>query len=79
MGQALFLAWTTTPWTLAANSALCVGPNIDYVAVQTYNPYSGEPVTVVMAEVLYRHILIRKEAVQTWPLTRKATRLYLII
>ena len=51
-GKPYFLAWTTTPWTLAANSALCVGPNIDYVAVQTYNPYSGEPVTVVMAEVL---------------------------
>ena len=51
-GKPYFLAWTTTPWTLAANSALCVGPNIDYVAVQTYNSYSGEPVTVVMAEVL---------------------------
>ena len=51
-GRPYFLAWTTTPWTLAANSALCVGPNIDYVAVQTYNPYSGEPITIVMAEVL---------------------------
>lgn len=51
-GKPYFLAWTTTPWTLAANSALCVGPNIDYVAVQTYNPYSGEPITIVMAEVL---------------------------
>ena len=51
-GKPYFLAWTTTPWTLAANSALCVGPTIDYVAVQTYNLYSGEPVTVVMAEVL---------------------------
>ena len=37
-GTPYFLAWTTTPWTLAANSALCVGPKIDYVAVQTYNP-----------------------------------------
>ena len=45
-----FLAWTTTPWTLAANSALCVGPKIDYVAVETYNPYSGEKITVVLAE-----------------------------
>lgn len=53
-GKPYFLAWTTTPWTLAANSALCVGPNIDYVAVQTYNPYSGEPVTVVLAEVLLK-------------------------
>lgn len=51
-GKPYFLAWTTTPWTLAANSALCVGPNIDYVAVQTYNPYTGAPVTVVLAEVL---------------------------
>lgn len=49
-GKPYFLAWTTTPWTLAANSALCVGPNIDYVAVQTFNPYTGEPITVVMAE-----------------------------
>lgn len=51
-GKPYFLAWTTTPWTLAANSALCVGPNIDYVAVQTYNPYTGAPVTVILAEVL---------------------------
>ena len=51
-GKPYFLAWTTTPWTLAANSALCVGPNIDYVAVQTFNPYTGAPVTVVLAEVL---------------------------
>lgn len=49
-GQAYFLAWTTTPWTLAANSALCVGPKIQYVAVQTYNGYTGEPETVVLAE-----------------------------
>ena len=49
-GKAYFLAWTTTPWTLAANSALCVGPKIDYVAVRTYNPYTAEPVTVVLAE-----------------------------
>ena len=49
-GKPYFIAWTTTPWTLAANSALCVGPKIDYVAVQTYNPYTAEPVTLVMAE-----------------------------
>ena len=49
-GTAYFLAWTTTPWTLAANSALCVGPKIEYVSVQSYNPYTGEPVTVIMAE-----------------------------
>ena len=49
-GTPVFLAWTTTPWTLAANSALCVGPKIDYVAVQTYNPYTALPITAVLAE-----------------------------
>jgi len=49
-GPLYFLAWTTTPWTLAANSALCVGPKIDYVAVETFNPYSGQPITVILAE-----------------------------
>ena len=49
-GTAYFLAWTTTPWTLAANSALCVGPKIEYVSVHSYNPYTGEPITVIMAE-----------------------------
>ena len=49
-GTAYFLARTTTPWTLASNTALCVGPNIDYVTVRTYNPYTGKPVTVIMAE-----------------------------
>jgi len=51
-GKACFLAWTTTPWTLPSNTALCVGPAIDYVAVRTYNPYNGEKLTVVMAEAL---------------------------
>jgi len=49
-GTPYFLAWTTTPWTLAANSALCVGPKIDYVAVETYNPYSAAKITIVLAE-----------------------------
>ena len=49
-GTPYFLAWTTAPWTLAANSALCVGPKIDYVAVQTYNPYTAAKITIVMAE-----------------------------
>ena len=49
-GTPYFMAWTTTPWTLAANSALCVGPKIDYVAIETYNPYTTEKITVVMAE-----------------------------
>lgn len=53
-GEAYFLAWTTTPWTLPSNTALCVGPKFDYVCVQTYNPYSGKPVSVVLAEALVK-------------------------
>ncbi len=49
-GKPYFVAWTTTPWTLASNVALCVGPKIDYVAVETYNLYDGEPMTLIMAE-----------------------------
>ena len=49
-GKACFVAWTTTPWTLPSNVALCVGPKIDYVAVETYNPYNGEPLTIILAE-----------------------------
>jgi isoleucyl-tRNA synthetase len=51
-GTPCFMAWTTTPWTLPSNTALCVGPSFDYVAVQTYNPYTAEKITVVLAEVL---------------------------
>ena len=51
-GTPYFIAWTTTPWTLPSNVALCVGPKIDYVAVQTYNAYSGEKMTVVLAKAL---------------------------
>ncbi len=51
-GEAFFLAWTTTPWTLPSNTALCVGPNIDYVVVKTYNTYTEKPITVVLAEAL---------------------------
>ncbi len=49
-GKAYFVAWTTTPWTLPSNTALCVGPKIDYVAIETYNLYDGEPMTLIMAE-----------------------------
>ncbi len=49
-GTPCFVAWTTTPWTLPSNTALCVGNKIDYVAVRTYNPYTGAPVTAVMAK-----------------------------
>ena len=51
-GEPYFLAWTTTPWTLPSNTALCVGPNITYLAVQTYNPYTGIPMTAVIAKDL---------------------------
>ncbi len=51
-GDPYFLAWTTTPWTLPSNTALCVGPEVDYVAVQTYNPYTGIPMTAVVAKEL---------------------------
>ena len=55
-GTPYFLAWTTTPWTLPSNTALCVGPKIDYVAVRSYNGYTGEKITVVLAKaLLYTH------------------------
>ncbi|MBO5843580.1 MAG: class I tRNA ligase family protein, partial [Bacteroidales bacterium] len=47
-----FIAWTTTPWTLPSNTALAVGPGIDYVFVKTFNPYSNIPVIVVLAKAL---------------------------
>ncbi|WP_281615857.1 isoleucine--tRNA ligase [Flammeovirga sp. SubArs3] len=49
-GDLFFLAWTTTPWTLSSNAALAVGKNIDYVKVQTYNAYTFEPITVILAK-----------------------------
>ena len=48
-GKPCFVAWTTTPWTLPSNVALCVGPKIEYVVVETYNPYDAEKLTLVMA------------------------------
>ncbi|RKD92411.1 isoleucine--tRNA ligase [Mangrovibacterium diazotrophicum] len=51
-----FIAWTTTPWTLPSNTALCVGPKITYVKVKSFNPYTGEPMTVILArDLLYSH------------------------
>lgn len=49
-GTPVFLAWTTTPWTLPSNTALCVGPRFTYVAIQTYNGYTGEKITAVIAK-----------------------------
>ena len=47
-----FLAWTTTPWTLPSNTALAVGPKIDYQLIKSFNPYTGEPVQLIMAKEL---------------------------
>ncbi len=47
-----FMAWTTTPWTLPSNLGLTVGPNIDYVLVKTFNPYTHLPVNVILAKAL---------------------------
>ena len=49
---AYFLAWTTTPWTLPSNTALCVGPDIEYVRVLSFNPYTGAPAVFVLAKAL---------------------------
>jgi isoleucyl-tRNA synthetase len=63
-GTPYFIAWTTTPWTLPSNCALCVGPKIDYVAVQTYNGYTGQPITVVLAKaLLYTHFNKKAEGI----------------
>lgn len=51
-GEGFFLAWTTTPWTLPSNTALTVGPKIDYVLVKTFNQYTFEPILVVLAKDL---------------------------
>lgn len=63
-GVPYFLAWTTTPWTLPSNTALCVGPKIDYVAVQSYNGYTGEKLTAIVAKaLLYHHFNQKAEGV----------------
>ncbi len=61
-GDAYFLAWTTTPWTLPSNTALTVGPAIKYNIVRTYNPYSGSPITVVVADALMGSLFNPKAA-----------------
>ncbi|MDR0412355.1 MAG: isoleucine--tRNA ligase [Dysgonamonadaceae bacterium] len=65
-GEAFFLAWTTTPWTLPSNTALCVGPNIEYAAVQSYNPYTGKPLTVVIAKERIPHYFNEKANAVAW-------------
>ena len=51
-GEMYFMAWTTTPWTLPSNLGLTVGPNIEYVLVQTFNPYTHLPINVILAKNL---------------------------
>ncbi len=55
--EVFFLAWTTTPWTLPSNLALTVGANIDYVLIQTFNPYTHLPVNVIIAKALIKKYL----------------------
>ena len=55
------IAWTTTPWTLPSNTALCVGPTIDYVLVETTHPYSGEACNVILAKPLFGNFFTEGE------------------
>ncbi|OFY41699.1 MAG: isoleucine--tRNA ligase [Bacteroidetes bacterium GWF2_40_14] len=62
--SAHFLAWTTTPWTLPSNTALCVGPNINYIKVLSFNPYTHQPTIYVLAEeLLYAHFNQKAEEI----------------
>lgn len=64
-GNVYFLAWTTTPWTLPSNTALTVGPKIDYVLVETFNQYTGEPIQVILAQSLVAYQFGKKyEAIE---------------
>ncbi|MDE5796304.1 MAG: isoleucine--tRNA ligase, partial [Muribaculaceae bacterium] len=54
-GKPYFMAWTTTPWTLPSNTALCVGSKINYAVIRTYNPYTAAPITIVLAEDLIKN------------------------
>jgi len=55
------LAWTTTPWTLPSNTALAMGPKIDYILVRTFNPYTGEPIRVILAKSLIGEFFPEKD------------------
>ena len=70
-----FLAWTTTPWTLPSNTALCVGPNIDYVKVRSSNPYTGAPATYILAKALVGSWFSEKIAYEVLPGDFKGTEL----
>lgn len=60
--ELFFLAWTTTPWTLPSNTALAVGAKINYLKIRTYNPYTGEPITLICAEDLYLKFFRKEDA-----------------
>ena len=68
------LAWTTTPWTLPSNTALAVGPNIDYVFVKTFNPYSGDLEVVVMAKARLNAYCPEKNAELTFEEYKKGDK-----
>lgn len=70
-----FLAWTTTPWTLPSNAALCVGPNIDYVKVRSTNPYTGAPATYILAKELVGQWFSDKIEYEVLPGTMKGREL----
>ena len=70
-----FLAWTTTPWTLPSNTALCVGPGIDYVKVRSSNPYTGKPAIYILAKALVGAWFNDKIAYELLPGTFKGTEL----
>ncbi|HOI86622.1 MAG TPA: isoleucine--tRNA ligase [Lentimicrobium sp.] len=61
-GELFFLAWTTTPWTLPSNTALAVGKDIEYLKVKTFNPYTGLPITVILAKDLFGKYFPEKNA-----------------
>ena len=70
-----FLAWTTTPWTLPSNTALCVGPNIEYVKVRSTNPYTGAPATYILAKALVGAWFNDKISYEVLPGTFKGSEL----
>ena len=70
-----FLAWTTTPWTLPSNTALCVGPGIDYVRVRSTNPYTGAPATYILAQALVGSWFSDKVAYEVLPGSVKGSEL----
>ena len=70
-----FLAWTTTPWTLPSNTALCVGPNITYVKVKSSNPYTGAPATYIVAKDLVVKLFSEKIPFEVLPGEMKGSEL----